>query len=120
MKPKKSFLPQFVSYYHRLLQHTVHSSILTKTISIKLFLVVLQSFPLNSGLLPDYACRWRINLLWLIPGKKLDISVWKGIAQDALIMNIDDFLYLEQQINILLSSIGERNNLISADVISAY
>jgi phosphoribosylformylglycinamidine cyclo-ligase len=49
-----------------------------------------------------------------------DISVWKGIAQDALIMNIDDLLCVGATDNILLSStIGRNKNLISADVISA-
>jgi phosphoribosylformylglycinamidine cyclo-ligase len=49
-----------------------------------------------------------------------DISVWKGIAQDALIMNIDDLLCVGATDNILLSStIGRNKNLIPADVISA-
>lgn len=49
-----------------------------------------------------------------------DLSVWKGIAQDALIMNIDDLLCVGATDNILLSStIGRNKNLISAEVISA-
>ncbi len=49
-----------------------------------------------------------------------DISVWKGIAQDALIMNIDDLLCVGATDNIMLSStIGRNKNLISGDVISA-
>lgn len=49
-----------------------------------------------------------------------DISVWKGIAQDALIMNIDDLLCVGVVDNILLSStIGRNKNLIPAEVISA-
>ena len=49
-----------------------------------------------------------------------DISVWKGIAQDALIMNIDDLLCVGATNNILLSStIGRNKNLIPAEVISA-
>jgi phosphoribosylformylglycinamidine cyclo-ligase len=49
-----------------------------------------------------------------------DISVWKGIAQDALIMNIDDLLCVGATDNIMLSStIGRNKNLISAEVISA-
>jgi phosphoribosylformylglycinamidine cyclo-ligase len=49
-----------------------------------------------------------------------DISVWKGIAQDALIMNIDDLLCVGVTDNILLSStIGRNKNLIPAEVISA-
>jgi Phosphoribosylaminoimidazole (AIR) synthetase len=49
-----------------------------------------------------------------------DISVWKGIAQDALIMNIDDLLCVGAVDNILLSStIGRNKNLIPGEVISA-
>lgn len=49
-----------------------------------------------------------------------DISVWKGIAQDALIMNIDDLLCVGATDNILLSStIGRNKMLIPGDVISA-
>lgn len=49
-----------------------------------------------------------------------DISVWKGIAQDALIMNIDDLLCVGATDNILLSStIGRNKNLIPGKVISA-
>lgn len=49
-----------------------------------------------------------------------DLSVWKGIAQDALIMNIDDLLCVGATDNILLSStIGRNKNLIPGDVISA-
>ena len=49
-----------------------------------------------------------------------DISVWKGIAQDALIMNIDDLLCVGATNNILLSStIGRNKNLIPSEVISA-
>jgi phosphoribosylformylglycinamidine cyclo-ligase len=48
-----------------------------------------------------------------------DLSVWKGIAQDALIMNIDDLLCVGVVENILLSStIGRNKNLISGDVIA--
>ena len=49
-----------------------------------------------------------------------DISVWKGIAQDALIMNIDDLLCVGAVNNIMLSStIGRNKNLIPGEVISA-
>ncbi len=48
-----------------------------------------------------------------------DISVWKGIAQDALIMNIDDLICVGATENILLSStIGRNKNLITGDVLS--
>ncbi|MBZ9728795.1 phosphoribosylformylglycinamidine cyclo-ligase [Salegentibacter sp. JZCK2] len=49
-----------------------------------------------------------------------DLSVWKGIAQDALIMNIDDLLCVGATDNIMLSStIGRNKNKIPGDVISA-
>ncbi len=49
-----------------------------------------------------------------------DISVWKGIAQDALIMNIDDLLCVGATDNILLSStIGRNKNKIPGEVLSA-
>ncbi|UQA73664.1 phosphoribosylformylglycinamidine cyclo-ligase [Sphingobacterium siyangense] len=48
-----------------------------------------------------------------------DISVWKGIAQDAIIMNIDDLLCVGAIDNILLSStIGRNKNLIPGEVIA--
>jgi phosphoribosylformylglycinamidine cyclo-ligase len=49
-----------------------------------------------------------------------DLSVWKGIAQDAVIMNLDDLLCVGAYDNILLSStIGRNKNLIPGEVISA-
>jgi phosphoribosylformylglycinamidine cyclo-ligase len=49
-----------------------------------------------------------------------DLSVWKGIAQDAIIMNIDDLLCVGATDNILLSStIGRNKNLIPGEVVSA-
>ena len=49
-----------------------------------------------------------------------DLSVWKGIAQDALVMNLDDLLCVGVTDNILLSStIGRNKNKISGEVITA-
>ena len=49
-----------------------------------------------------------------------DASVWKGIAQDALVMNLDDLLCVGATNNILLSStIGRNKNVIPGEVISA-
>lgn len=49
-----------------------------------------------------------------------DVSVWKGIAQDALIMNIDDLICVGATDNILVSStIGRNKHLIPGEVISA-
>ncbi|MCD0488867.1 phosphoribosylformylglycinamidine cyclo-ligase [Pedobacter sp. MC2016-14] len=49
-----------------------------------------------------------------------DLSVWKGIAQDAIIMNLDDLICVGATENILLSStIGRNKNLITGEVIAA-
>lgn len=49
-----------------------------------------------------------------------DLSVWKGIAQDAIVMNLDDLLCVGVTDNILLSStIGRNKNLIPGEVIAA-
>lgn len=49
-----------------------------------------------------------------------DLSVWKGIAQDAVIMNLDDLICVGVTENILLSStIGRNKNLIPGEVLSA-
>ncbi len=49
-----------------------------------------------------------------------DLSVWKGIAQDALIMNIDDLLCVGAVENILVSStIGRNKNKVPGEVIAA-
>ena len=49
-----------------------------------------------------------------------DLSVWKGIAQDAIVMNLDDLLCVGVTDNILLSStIGRNKNLIPGEVIKA-
>ena len=48
-----------------------------------------------------------------------DLKVWKGIAQDALIMNVDDLLCVGATDNILVSStIGRNKNVIPGDVIA--
>jgi phosphoribosylformylglycinamidine cyclo-ligase len=49
-----------------------------------------------------------------------DLSVWKGIAQDAIVMNLDDLLCVGITDNIILSStIGRNKNLITGEVIAA-
>lgn len=49
-----------------------------------------------------------------------DLSVWKGIAQDAIVMNLDDLLCVGATDNILISStIGRNKNLIPGEVVSA-
>ena len=60
------------------------------------------------------------SLAYLYYKETGDKSVWKGIAQDALIMNVDDLLCVGATDNILVSStIGRNKNLIDGDVIAA-
>lgn len=60
------------------------------------------------------------SLAYMYWKKTGDLSVWKGIAQDALIMNIDDLLCVGATDNILLSStIGRNKNLIPGEVIAS-
>lgn len=60
------------------------------------------------------------SLAYLYWRKTGDLSVWKGVAQDALVMNLDDMLCVGATDNILLSStIGRNKNLIPGDVIAA-
>lgn len=60
------------------------------------------------------------SLAYMYWKETADLSVWKGIAQDALIMNIDDLLCVGATDNIMLSStIGRNKNLIPGEVISA-
>lgn len=60
------------------------------------------------------------SLAYVYWRKTGDMSVWKGIAQDALIMNIDDLLCVGATDNILVSStIGRNKHLIPGSVIAA-
>ena len=60
------------------------------------------------------------SLAYMYWKETADISVWKGIAQDALVMNIDDLLCVGATDNILLSStIGRNKNHVPGEVISA-
>jgi phosphoribosylformylglycinamidine cyclo-ligase len=60
------------------------------------------------------------SLAYMYWRKTGDLSVWKGIAQDAIVMNLDDLLCVGVVDNILLSStIGRNKNLVPGDVIAA-
>lgn len=62
----------------------------------------------------------KASLAYLYWRETGDMSVWKGIAQDAIVMNTDDLLCVGAWRNILLSStIGRNRNLIPGEVISA-
>tara|TARA_B100001287_G_scaffold245476_1_gene222766 strand:- start:30 stop:1199 length:1170 start_codon:yes stop_codon:yes gene_type:complete len=74
----------------------------------------------------DYCCIMhadgagtKSSLAYMYWRKTGDVSVWKGIAQDALIMNLDDLLCVGATGPILLSStIGRNKNLITGEVLS--
>jgi phosphoribosylformylglycinamidine cyclo-ligase len=60
------------------------------------------------------------SLAYLYWKETNDLSVWKGIAQDAIVMNLDDLLCVGADSNILLSStIGRNKNLIPGEIIKA-
>merc|ERR1719162_2693482 len=60
------------------------------------------------------------SLAYLYWKKTGDLSVWKGVAQDALVMNLDDMLCAGVVDNILFSStIGRNKRLITGEVVSA-
>lgn len=62
----------------------------------------------------------KASLAYMYWRKTGDLSVWKGIAQDAIVMNLDDLLCVGVTDNILLSStIGRNKNLIPGDVIAS-
>ena len=61
----------------------------------------------------------KTSLAYLYWKETGDLSVWKGIAQDALIMNLDDMACVGCMDNIIISStIGRNRNMITGDVIS--
>lgn len=76
---------------------------------------------------PEYCCIMhadgagtKSSLAYLYWKETGDMSVWKGIAQDSIVMNLDDLLCAGACNNIFLSStIGRNKNLISGEVISA-
>ena len=83
---------------------------------------------IDKGLFPNSFCNimhadgagTKSSLAYIYWRETGDLSVWKGIAQDALIMNIDDLLCVGATDDILLSStIGRNKNLIPGEVISA-
>jgi len=104
----------------------VHNAIknIDKGIFPKAFCKIIPDFLGND---PDYCnimhadgAGTKSSLAYIYWKETGDISVWKGIAQDALIMNIDDLLCVGATNHILLSStIGRNKNLIPAEVISA-
>ena len=81
---------------------------------------ILGSDPLWCNIMHADGAGTKSSLAYLYWKETGDISVWKGIAQDAIIMNTDDLLCVGAIDNILLSStIGRNKNLIPGEVISA-
>jgi len=103
----------------------VHNSIknIDKGIFPKAFCKIIPDYLGND---PDYCnimhadgAGTKSSLAYVYWRETGDLSVWKGIAQDALIMNIDDLICVGAIDNILVSStIGRNKNLIPGEVIS--
>jgi phosphoribosylformylglycinamidine cyclo-ligase len=102
----------------------VHSAIknIDKGLFPRAFCKIVEDIALD----PDYCTIMHADgagtkslLAYLYWKETGDLSVWKGIAQDAIIMNIDDLICVGCTNNILLSStIGRNKNLIPGEVIS--
>lgn len=81
---------------------------------------ILGGDPLYCNIMHADGAGTKSSLAYIYWRETGDVSVWKGIAQDALIMNIDDLLCVGATDNILLSStIGRNKMLIPGEVISA-
>jgi len=81
---------------------------------------ILGGDPLWCNLMHADGAGTKSSLAYLYWKETGDLSVWKGIAQDAVVMNLDDLLCVGVTENILLSStIGRNKNLIPGEVIKA-
>jgi phosphoribosylformylglycinamidine cyclo-ligase len=81
---------------------------------------ILAGDPLYCNIMHADGAGTKSALAYLYWRETGDLSVWKGIAQDAIIMNLDDLLCVGATENILLSStIGRNKNLIPGEVVSA-
>lgn len=79
---------------------------------------VMAGDPLWCNLMHADTAGTKTSLAYLYWRETGDLSVWEGVAQDALVMNLDDMACVGCTDQILLSStIGRNKNLISADVI---
>ncbi|MEQ9423095.1 MAG: AIR synthase-related protein [Cyclobacteriaceae bacterium] len=104
----------------------VHSAIknLDKGLYPKAFCKVVEDFiggdPKFCNIMHADGAGTKSSLAYIYWKETGDISVWKGIAVDAIVMNLDDLLCVGATDNILLSStIGRNKNLIPGEVISA-
>src|SRR5471030_1777164 len=81
---------------------------------------ILTGDPLYCNIMHADGAGTKSSLAYIYWKETGDISVWRGIAQDAIIMNLDDLLCVGATDNILLSStIGRNKNLIPGEVIAA-
>ncbi len=81
---------------------------------------ILGNDPLWCNVMHADGAGTKSSLAYLYWRETGDLSVWKGIAQDAVVMNLDDLICVGATENILLSStIGRNKNLIPGEVISA-
>jgi len=81
---------------------------------------ILTNDPLYCNIMHADGAGTKSSLAYTYWKETGDISVWRGIAQDAIIMNLDDLLCVGAIDNILLSStIGRNKNLIPGEVIAA-
>ena len=86
----------------------------------KIIPVILGGDPEYCNIMHADGAGTKSSLAYLYWKETGDLSVWKGIAQDALIMNIDDLLCVGATDNILVSStIGRNKLLVPGEVISA-
>ena len=81
---------------------------------------ILAGDPLYCNIMHADGAGTKSSLAYLYWKETGDLSVWKGIAIDAVVMNLDDLLCVGAVDNILLSStIGRNKNLVPGEVISA-
>jgi phosphoribosylformylglycinamidine cyclo-ligase len=81
---------------------------------------ILTNDPLYCNIMHADGAGTKSSLAYVYWKQTGDLSVWRGIAQDAIIMNLDDLLCIGATDNILLSStIGRNKNLIPGEVIAA-
>ena len=81
---------------------------------------ILGGDPLYCNIMHADGAGTKSSLAYIYWRETGDLSVWKGIAQDAIVMNTDDLLCVGATDNILVSStIGRNKNLIPGEVISA-
>lgn len=81
---------------------------------------ILQNDPEYCVVMHADGAGTKSSLAYMVWRETGDLSVWEGIAQDAIVMNVDDLLCVGIYDNILLSStIGRNRNLVSGDVVEA-